>query len=222
MSHLPDEIQKEETPRSCDINPNPPVLNNTDESDETYTQATLGGSQTLHSGGQKILGVKCKVDTDQFVVSLEDIAQIAESLDPTERNIVSLVGKFYDPLGILAPVVVKFKVFLHTMCEANLEWDQLLTTNLLQWQKLNAGLLEAQTISIPRCCTKQADGESISYTLCGFCDAQLGAYATVVYVLVETEVAVSEVFSCQDECVSSQEAIPVGSADDQYFSEFGE
>ena len=45
--------------------------------------------------------------------------------------------------------------------------------------KLSAGLLEAPTISIPRCCTQQAD--------CGFCDASLGAYAAVVYLLVETE-----------------------------------
>ena len=78
-SHLRDKIQKEETPHAFDVNPNPPVLNNMDESEETYTRATLGGSQTLHSGEQKILGVKWNVDTDQFVVSLEEIARIAES-----------------------------------------------------------------------------------------------------------------------------------------------
>ena len=32
------------------------------------------------------------------------------SLEPTKRNIVSTIGKFYDPLGFLAPVVIHLKV----------------------------------------------------------------------------------------------------------------
>ena len=157
---------------------------------------------------------------------------LARSLEPTKRNIVSLVGKFYDPLGILAPVVVKFKMFLQTMCEAKLEWDQPLPTDLLsKWQKLSAGLLEAQTISIPRCCTEQVEEEVISYTLCGFCDASFGAYAAVVYLLMETEKKHS-VLRCQDESISPQKTdhsttgtfvcITPISADDKYFSEFRE
>ena len=56
--------------------------------------------------------------------------------------------------------------------EAKLEWDQVLPTNLLsKWQKLSASLLEAQMTSIPQRCTKQSEGEMISYILWGFCDA---------------------------------------------------
>ena len=84
------------------------------------------------------------------MVSLNEIARLARSLEPTNGNIVSLVGKFYDPLAILEPVVVKFKMFLQTMCEAKLEWDQPLPTDLLlKWQKLSTSLLEGQAISIP-------------------------------------------------------------------------
>ena len=50
----------------------------------------------LHSGEQKIL-----VNTDQFVVSLNEIARVARSLEPTKQN-TGLVGRLYDPLGILA------------------------------------------------------------------------------------------------------------------------
>ena len=149
-SRLRDKVEREKTPHSSDANPTPPVPSDTNEPGETNTQATLGGSQTLHSGEQKILGVRWNINTDQFVVSLDEIARLARSLEPTKRNIVSLVGKFYDLLGILAPVVVNFKMFLQTMRKAKLEWDQPLPTDLLsRWQKLSAGLLEAQTISIP-------------------------------------------------------------------------
>lgn len=179
-------VEREESSLSSDVDPNPSEQGSTNESEETYSGATLGGSQKLHSGEQKILGVNWNVGTDQFVISLAEIARLAKSLEPTKRSIVSLVGRFYDPLGVLAPVVVKFKMFLQTLCEADLEWDQPLPIELMtKWQKLSAGLLEAQTISIPRCCSEQADGEVISYTLCGFCDASLGAYAAVIYLLME-------------------------------------
>ena len=84
------------------------------------------------------MGVKWNVSTNQFVVSLDEITRLARSLEPTKRNIVSLVSKFYDPLSILAPVVVKFKMFLQKICEASL------SHLLSKWQKLSAGLLEAQ------------------------------------------------------------------------------
>ena len=103
----------------------------TPDNEETYSRATLGGSQKLYSGEQKVLGIKWNTFTDQFVINLQDITDLARSLEPTKRNIVSLVGKFYDPLGFLAPVVVQFKMFLQLMCESKMEWDQLITEELL-------------------------------------------------------------------------------------------
>ena len=50
---------------------------------------------------------------------------------PIKRNIVSLVGRFYDPLVILSPVVVRFKMFVQELCVAKLDWDQPLSADLL-------------------------------------------------------------------------------------------
>ena len=134
-----------------------------------------------------MLGINWNTFTDQIVINLEDISVLAREREPTKKNIVSLVGKFYDPLGFLAPIVVQFKMFLQLMCESKIEWDQLITEDLLsKWQKLLKCLWESQTISIPRCCTLQVTGGVTSYTLCGFCEASLGAYAAVVYLLMET------------------------------------
>ena len=100
------------------------------ESEETYTSSTLGPGQKLHSGEQKVLGVRWDTFSDQFVVNLDEIASTARVLTPTKRNIVSLVGRIYDPLGFLAPVVVCFKIFFQQLCEAKLDWDQLLPRDL--------------------------------------------------------------------------------------------
>ena len=119
----------------------------TGRSEETYASSTLGCGQRMQSGEQKVLGVRWNIALDQFVVNLDEIASVARELEPTKRNIVSLVGKFYDPLGFLAPAVIQFKMFFQELCEAKLEWDQPLSSMLLEkWHSLRSGLEEGQPI----------------------------------------------------------------------------
>ena len=87
-----------------------------EELEESYSSSTLGGGQKLRRGEQKVLGVRWDLSTDQLVINLDDIISAATSLSPTKRNIVSLVGTFYDPLGYLTPIVVQFKLFLRELC----------------------------------------------------------------------------------------------------------
>lgn len=50
-----------------------------------------------------------------------------------------------------------------------------------------ADLQEGQLMSIPRSYFDGVDGDIISYSLCGFCDASIGAYAAVVYLVIQTD-----------------------------------
>ena len=84
-------------------------------SDETYTKAILASAQPVHSGEQKILGVCWKVDNDQLRFGFVSIAHQARQLEPTKRNIVSIVGHFYDPLGFLSPIVIHFKLLFQDL-----------------------------------------------------------------------------------------------------------
>ena len=100
---------------------------------------------------------------------------------------MSLVGRFYDPLGLLSPVVIQFKVLFQEICEAKLDWDQPLTGKLLEkWQHMSSSLREWQSFLTPRCYLDGIGEQVISYSLCGFCDASLRAYGAVVYLLMET------------------------------------
>ena len=78
-----------------------------------------------------MLGVQWDISSDEFVMSLKGIVSTAVELEPTKRVIMSLMGKFYDLLGFLSPVVIRFKVFLQELYEAQLDWDDLLTGDLL-------------------------------------------------------------------------------------------
>ena len=86
--------------------PDPSAGNPNFEIDETYASATLGSTLKQHCGESKVLGVRWDVAADQLVMSLEDIASAAVELEPTKRAIVSLMGRVYDPLGLLSPIVV--------------------------------------------------------------------------------------------------------------------
>ncbi len=166
----------------------PPLeITPTEELEESYASSTLGGGEKLHSGEQKVLGIRWDTSTDRLLVNLKEIASAASALTPTKRSIVSLVGRFYDPLGYLAPVVVHFKIFLRQLCEAKLDWDQPLPSKLVEeWSALSESLRYTQPTSISRCYLSGMQGELVSYTLCGFCDASQKAYAGVVYLLMET------------------------------------
>lgn len=51
----------------------------------------------------------------------------------------------------MAPVVVHFKVFFQDLCEAKMDWDQLLTDDLLKrWQSLLSRFDGHQHVMIPR------------------------------------------------------------------------
>ena len=60
---------------------------------------TLGASQPARVEESKVLGIPRSPEADHFHFDVTHFAQLAEKLTPTKRNVVSLVGKFYDPLG---------------------------------------------------------------------------------------------------------------------------
>ena len=152
-------------------------------SDETtYAKCILGGLE--NPTDQKVLGVRWDVGSHCLNFSVREIGDLAEEKEPTKRNVTSMVGRFYDPLGFLSPVVVKFKLFFKELCMEGLDWDQVLTGDLLcKWRSLVTSLKESPTFSVPRFYLLDVDTQSASYSLHGFCDASLGAYAAVVYLV---------------------------------------
>ena len=158
----------------------------TDE--ETFTQATLGDSQRLQENETRVLGVKWNTSEDQLGYTFESIIRVAENTEPTKRSLVSATGKFYDPIGFISPVVIKFKVYMQALCEAKIGWDELVPEPLkMHWQALVSELRKVKAMTIPRSYQSGVGTEVLSYKLCGYCDASLTAYAAVIYLLIETD-----------------------------------
>ena len=69
----------------------------------------------------KVLGVEWNPATDKLCFEIRPVIQILNQMYPTKRNIVALAARIYDPLGMLTPVTVAFKVFFQLLCKAKLQ-----------------------------------------------------------------------------------------------------
>lgn len=56
-----------------------------------------------------VLGVCWSIWEDQPIFNLTHLVEKAAKLLPTKRNVVSVIGRIYDPLGYLAPVTINFR-----------------------------------------------------------------------------------------------------------------
>ena len=74
---------------------------------------------------------------DELILDFREIISAASMLEPTKRHIVSIVGKFYDPLGLVTPLIFRFKILVQDLCKAQVPWDRILHGELLErWQSL--------------------------------------------------------------------------------------
>ena len=163
--------------------------------DETYADATLGMPHSSVSPTVKVLGVIWDPQEDCLQFSVADIAQEGAGAETTKRNVASIIGKFYDPLGFLAPVIIPFKRFFQRLTGQQLQWDELLPEALLtDWKALVEEIQGSQVVSIPRTYHHGVREGLGSLSLCGFCDASTTAYAAVVYLVARTETGVQSQF----------------------------
>ena len=100
----------------------------------------------------RVLGVVWNPAKNQFIF---DISEVNKSLDlqhPTKRQVIGFATRFYDPLGMMSPITVNFKMFFQELCKSKIDWDELLADDLLPvWKQLTSSILHAEPIVVPRC-----------------------------------------------------------------------
>ena len=108
--------------------------------------------------------------------------------EPTKRDVASATARFFDPVGVVSPVTISFKMFCQQLFKAKIGWDDLLTGSLLErWKQLLSTMKESRVITIPRCLFSDVPPPLNSVRLVGFCDASTKAYAAVVYLRLESK-----------------------------------
>nr|XP_033204626.1 uncharacterized protein LOC117165315 [Bombus vancouverensis nearcticus] len=131
----------------------------------------LGESQPL-----KTLGVFWKSSDDSLIYSVDAKADIPRV---TKRSISSVIARIYDPLGLLAPVIVRAKILLQRVWAVKVEWDESLPSDLhSEWDRYYSQLPLLNDIAFPR---KAIIDSATEIEMHGFCDASEKAYGACVY-----------------------------------------
>nr|XP_044249381.1 uncharacterized protein LOC123002818 [Drosophila takahashii] len=122
----------------------------------------------------KVLGMHWNPQDD--VLSYK--TSLSTEPEATKRQVLSDVSRIFDPLGILALVVVQFKILFQELWLLDLDWDSKLPPKLAEWWQTCRDDINCITnLSIPRF----VPSESGKIELHGFSDASIKAYAAVVY-----------------------------------------
>lgn len=135
-----------------------------------------------------VLGMKWNKKRD--TISCATLPVVEEKM--TKRNLLATINKIFDPLGFLSPAMIFPKITLQTTWNQKLNWDDELPGDLVtQFKKWSQQLFHLANVEIPRCMKGYDYNDESTMQVHVFNDASQFAYATVMFLRVETEGNVS-------------------------------
>ena len=103
----------------------------------------------------------------------------------TKRDLLRAISSIFDPLGMIASIILKARIILQKVRSTGLPWDEPLPECFItKWNKWASRLRNIETLRIPRCLKNRSD-VPLSRTLHCFCDASTDGYGTVVHLRTE-------------------------------------
>ena len=125
---------------------------------------------------ERALGVVWDTSSDCFVYEVvkRDIADM-------RRKILNLIASLFDPIGFIAPFLVRAKIFLQQVWQLGIGWDDALPPEFLkEWSKWQEQLGGISQIQFPRFYRHIPDNPSV-IDLHVFGDASEQAFCAVAY-----------------------------------------
>ena len=143
---------------------------------------THAQSENVHDTDEetKVLGMRWNAKTDVLTFARRDETA---SKPATKREILRQSASIYDPLGLLGPVTVRYKLLIQTLWKDGYAWDEILPEELQAiWNDLDTDIRETiQNIQIPRFLfapDQETEGDTILHV---FVDASQRVYGACAY-----------------------------------------
>ena len=129
---------------------------------------------------ERVLGIQWSVGLACFGFSI-----VLKDQPLTRRGVPASV---YDPLGFLAPLVLRAKKILQEICRRGVSWDEPLPEDVRpRWEWWKIDLLRLKELQIPRCFEPKTMSQKKSYELHNFADASTSGYGQCSYLRVKDE-----------------------------------
>ena len=132
----------------------------------------------------RVLGVHWQVSNDRLTFRKKQ--NFPSNLLNTKRSLLSLVCTIFDPLGVLAPYIIRSRILVQSLWSAGLGWDEPIGDETLKiWSNWISKIDEIENLNLPRKYWP-VDFIPSKTALHVFCDSSERAYAAVCYLRVES------------------------------------
>ena len=157
-----------------------------EEEDESFSESVFKHRSEKE---QRVLGMLWNLTQDDLIYDLNKTLGEGDAKLLTKRLTLSTATRFFDPLGLIAPVIPPLKMMFQKLCKAGKDWDELVDAELNhQWLTTLSDLRQTGRVSFKRCYAGGLNGHKVkSLQLHCFADASERAYGAVVYMRVEVK-----------------------------------
>ena len=132
---------------------------------------------------ERTLGIMWCAETDSFQFRI-----VIQDRPLTRRGVLSTVCSVYDPLGLVAPLILVGKQVLQDLCWNDADWDEPLCDELRpRWELWRSELRTLESLRIPRCFKPEGFGQIKTVELHHFSDASLSGYGQCSYLRLISE-----------------------------------
>ncbi|XP_018393050.1 PREDICTED: uncharacterized protein LOC108772092 [Cyphomyrmex costatus] len=124
-----------------------------------------------------ILGMQWNHCQDTFQFSCEPDSEIGIV---SKRLMLSKVSKYFDPLGLLGPVIVVAKLILQDLWQLDIQWDESVPQEIhTRWVTFKTQMKALNQLTISRCV--KSNIHPLVLEIHRFCDASQRAFGTCIY-----------------------------------------
>lgn len=96
----------------------------------------------------KVLGLLWNLESDTLQLKLNDTLFEEDTIQNarTKKDVLRMLARFYDPCGLIAPLILPAKLLFQEICNRKLKWDSVLSEELRNTWKTIANLSDARNL----------------------------------------------------------------------------
>ncbi|XP_057369839.1 uncharacterized protein LOC130690968 [Daphnia carinata] len=148
---------------------------------QNLTEDSANSHSCLNLDPQKVLGVRWNTSTDCFYFKSDVIVDAATKVKIlTKRSFAKISTKLFDPLGLIGPVTLQFKLLFQELWQIKIGWDDEVPKETeIQFRDIVEDLKSIEKIQVPRMISLAPNKHMQELHI--FCDASTKAYGAVAY-----------------------------------------